>query len=238
VTVAEPSRTPQAQGRTIELEDAEPANEAVEGPKLFDGVVSVFVRYMVLPPGAAVSLALWVALTYLSDAVETMPRLLLSSPTRECGKSRLLSLLAALVRRPLPAVSLSPSSLFRIIEASEPTMLLDEVDNARLDDAPELRAILNSGHTRGSAWTVRTVGENHEPKKFSTWAPVALAGIGKFPDTITSRCAPRIPMRRRSAGERIEKFRESRINAEMLPVRRRLARWAMDHAQQVRTADR
>ena len=36
-----------------------------------------------------------------------------------------------------------------------PTILLDEVDNARMDEAQELRALLNSGHSRASAWVIR-----------------------------------------------------------------------------------
>lgn len=224
------------QGKGLDLVDSEPDANPVDGQELFADIAGTLGRYIVLPPGTDVTIVLWVALTYLTDVVEVLPRLLLSSPTRECGKTRLLAIVGALVRRALPTASISPAALFRCIEAGEPTLILDEVDNARLDENPELRAILNSGHTRTSAWTVRTVGEQHEPRRFSTWAPVAFACIGNLPDTVASRCV-RVAMRRRSPSERIARLRESRLAAELDPFRRRLARWTRDNATAIGEAE-
>jgi putative DNA primase/helicase len=46
--------------------------------------------------------------------------------------------------------------------------------------------VLDAGHQRDGA-VIRTVGEYHEPRQFSTWAPVALAAIGHLPGAIEDR---------------------------------------------------
>jgi putative DNA primase/helicase len=225
-----------AQGSALILVDPEPWPDPVEGQELFADIVATLKRYLVLPHRADVAVALWIALTYLVDQVDALPRLALTSPTRACGKSRTLAVIGALARRSLHASSVSASVVFRIIEAAHPTLLLDEMDNARLTENDELRAILNSGHERSQAWTLRNVGEQHEPRSFSTWAPVALACIGKLPDTVASRCV-RVPMRRRAPAERVERLRGSQIGRELEPLRRRLLRWSRDHAEAVRSAN-
>ena len=65
-------------------------------------------------------------------------------------------------------------------------MLIDEADSF-LRNSDELRGVLNSGHTRDSAFVIRTVGEDHEPRRFSTWGAKAIALIGKLPDTLADR---------------------------------------------------
>lgn len=56
-----------------------------------------------------------------------------------------------------------------------------------------VRGILNSGYTRDAAFVVRTVGDDNEPCRFSTWAAKAVALIGRLPDTLAS------PMNSRSS---------------------------------------
>jgi putative DNA primase/helicase len=79
------------------------------------------------------------------------------------------------------------------------SLLVDEADSF-LGEKEELRGILNSGHTRDAAYVVRTVGDEHEPRRFSTWAAKAVAMIGHLPDTLADRSII-IPMRRRAPGE-------------------------------------
>jgi len=102
------------------------------------------------------------------------------------------------VPRALLSSNISPASLFRIVEKYSPTLLVDEADSF-LRDKEELRGILNSGHTRDAAYVVRTVGDENEPRRFSTWAAKAVALIGHLPDTLADRSLV-VPMRRRAAG--------------------------------------
>ena len=85
--------------------------------------------------------------------------------------------------------------------------MIDEADTF-LAEAEELRGVLNSGHRR-TGEVIRDVGDDFEPRRFSTWAPVAIAAIGKIPGTLEDRSdqdrdeAPRCLARRSSAGASI-----------------------------------
>ena len=158
----------------------------------------------------------------------------ITSPTPECGKTTVLTFLGAIVPRPLPAANITPAAVFRAVEKWSPTVLIDEADTF-LRDNNELRGILNSGHQRRNAYVVRTVGEDHEPKRFRTWAPKAVALIGKLPATLTSR-AIHIEMRRKMAAERVIPLRLDRLG-HLEQLQRQAARWAADNAHALRQAD-
>ncbi len=224
------------QGRAIELSDPVPWDSAVVGADVLDDAAALVRKYVVLEPAALHAVALWIALTYMLDYAPFAVRLILTSPVRSCGKSLLLAILQTLVRRAVPASSVTPAVLFRVIERDAPTLLLDEIDNAQLHDNTELRALLNSGHSRGSASVMRTVGDDHEPRAFSTWCAIALAGIGDLPDTLASRGVV-IRMQRRRSDEPVERLRERRVEAEAGPLCRQLARWAADVGPQLEDAD-
>jgi len=143
-----------------------------------------------------VVIALWVVHTWFIEAFEFTPYLHILSPTKQCGKSRLLDCLALLVRNVWRAVSMSVAALFRTIEKDQPTLLMDEVDavfkKGNEDGNEDLRAMLNAGFERGSK-VRRCVGPNFDVKDFAVFCPKALAGIGKVPDTVSDRLHPDSP---------------------------------------------
>ena len=98
----------------------------------------------------------------------------------------MLKLLGALACKPLAAASLTPAVLYRVVEAYAPTILVDEADTF-LAEQDELRGILNAGHDRHSAVVPRCVGDDFEPKVFHVFGAVAIAAIGKLPDTLMDR---------------------------------------------------
>jgi Protein of unknown function (DUF3631) len=141
--------------------------------------------------------------------------------------------LSCLVARPLLTSNTSVSPIFRIVELHAPTLLIDEADTF-LKENDELRGILNSGHRRGGG-VLRSVGDDHEPRTFSTWAPVAIAMIGRLPDTLNDRSLV-ISLRRRKPSEKVESFRIDR--AEHLTVlQRKMAHWADDHQKRLAASD-
>lgn len=226
---------PTAQGAPLTLVDHQAWPDSVDGAVLLDELAAVLRSYMIMPEHAIVAAVLWVVMTYCLDHVPVAVRLVVTSPTRECAKTRLLTLLWALARRALQASSITAAALFRSISAFKPTLLLDEVDNARLTENDELRAILNSGHSRGSAFVLRTVGNHHVPKHFTTWCAIALAGIGNLPDTLTSRAVV-IQLQRKPRHVQVARLRENILFVELEGVRRRLARWAADHGPGIASA--
>ena len=60
------------------------------------------------------------------------------------------------------------AALFRVIEKSSPTLLLDEADTYFREDA-ELRGVVNGSQRRELAHVLRCVGDDHEPRRFKTW---------------------------------------------------------------------
>ena len=73
------------------------------------------------------------------------------------------------------------------------------------------------------------------PMRYSTWAPVALAGIGKLGSTLADRSIT-IRMERRMKVQPVERWRVDRID-DFLPLARRCARWAADHHVVLSDAD-
>jgi putative DNA primase/helicase len=161
------------------------------------------------------------------DHATVLPLAVINSPEKNCGKSTLLGVVQRLALRPVPASNITGPALFRTIEAWQPTLLLDEADTFAKDNE-ELRGILNSGHTRKSAYVIRVVevdGE-FEPQQFCTWGAKALAGIGNLPATLMSRAVV-LKMRRKLAGEVVANLRHAH-DEEFIPTKRKFLRWATE----------
>jgi putative DNA primase/helicase len=104
----------------------EPWESAVAGDKLLDAIEKVFRRYIVLPKGAAEALALWTLHAWTMDAGDISPFIVLVSPTKRCGKTSALIILYYITPRSELASNISPSALFRYVEDTKPTLLIDE----------------------------------------------------------------------------------------------------------------
>ena len=207
---------------------AEPWPEPVDGAALLDSITRIFRRYIVLPKDADIGLALWVLHAWTMDAGDISPFMVLVSPTKRCGKTSVLILLYFLTPKSELASNITPSALFRYIEAVRPTLLIDEGDTF-IKDNEELRGILNSGHTRVAANIVRNVEVNgeHKPRRFSTWAPKAIATIRKLADTLEDRSVI-ITLQRKARDAKVDRLRR-RDNEEFATLRRQAARWAADN---------
>jgi putative DNA primase/helicase len=217
----------------LTFEDPEPWPAAVDGAELLNQICVEVERYLMLPPYASTAIALWALHTWCLDAFFITPFLYPRSPEKRCGKTTLMLVVHELVRRPLLATNASPAALFRCIEEYRPTLLLDEADTW-LRENEELRGILNGGHSRKTARVIRTVGEEHEVRAFSTSCPKAIAGIGRLADTLEDRSIV-VPMKRKRVEDRTTPLREDRL--DLLEIRRRCWRWAGDHLETLRTAD-
>jgi len=119
-------------------------------------LTDAFQRHLLLPDAAAETLALWVIFTHTLESAEAAVRLGILSPVPECGKTVLLELLALLVPNPLPASNLTAAVIYRSLQHSTPTLLIDEADTF-MDGQHALTGILNSGHKRAMAYVSRCV---------------------------------------------------------------------------------
>ena len=220
-------------GAAVLFADPAPWPVAVDGAEVLDELVTTLQTFIVLPDGAAEAAALWLLHAHAHAAFRVSAVLAITSPEKRCGKTTALALLQRLTPRPLPAANITAAALFRAVEKWRPTLLIDEADTF-LRDSDELRGVLNSGHTRDGACVIRTVGDDHEPRAFSTWAPKAIALIGKLPATLHDR-AIEVRLARKLPGELVDRLRTDRAGFEDL--RRRCARWAKDHADTLRNTD-
>ncbi|BAK75340.1 protein of unknown function [Pseudogulbenkiania sp. NH8B] len=220
-----------AAGRGMLFEDIEPWPETLDGSMLLDDLTAAVRCYVICQPETAQAAALWACMTWLIDVVNVAPIANITAPERNCGKSVMLSTLAKLAKRPLMASNITPAALFRAVEQWQPTLFIDEAD-AFADDNEELRGLINSGHTRETAFVVRVVGDDHEPRMFTTWSAKAMAGIGKRAGTIESRAIP-LRLRRKLPHESTARLRSADADELFATLRRQVMRWASDNASRM-----
>jgi putative DNA primase/helicase len=149
------------------------------------------------------------------------------------GKTTLLGVIGFLVPRSLCTVGTTEAVLFRSMERWDPTIIVDEADTLLVHNEP-LRAVINSGWTRGSG-VPRCGGGDKDPRVFSTFCPKAIGIKGrKLPDTTMSRCII-IELRRKKPSDRVDHF-DHIDNAELVNLRRQAQRWAMDNVATLKSA--
>jgi putative DNA primase/helicase len=216
------------QGQEFRAEEVEPWRDAVAGAVVLEEVVDLFRAYVYATADQLVVLALWVAYSHIFDLFGVSPLLDLTSPVKRCGKTTACIVLRHLCRKPLLSGNLTPAALFRAVDAWQPTLLIDEADSfAKLSE--ELRGILNAGHTRDTAFTIRAEGDQNEPRLFSTWAPKVVAAIGHLPDTIEDRAIRVALVRKPTMIEKRDAFDTEAVRADCGPVRQRVARFVLDN---------
>ncbi len=214
------------------VSEVEPADENVNGDKLLTAIRGGLLKHVILPAGVAEPISAWVVLTYCYDAFRILPLLGIVSPVKRCGKTTLLEILQGLTNKGLTASNISPAAVFRTIAKYSPTLLVDEADTF-LKDNDELRGVLNSGHTRATAFVVRVEGDDHEPVRFSTWGPKAVAMIGMLPDTLHDRSVV-VSLRRKAPGETVSRIGVD-FGKECFELRRACRRWADDNLEKLAT---
>jgi hypothetical protein len=129
--------------------------------------------------------------------------------------------------------------VYRTVEEWRPTILIDEADSFLFDNEP-MRNVLNSGHhIKGSVKTSVKIGDNWEPRIFSTFTAVAVGLVGELKGvfaTLDDRSI-RIVLKRRKPEEKIENLSGPRRRDEFKPLRQRLMRWAQDHRAAIAGAE-
>ena len=223
------------QGRSVVLKEAEPWPEPVNASSLLADICKVIRRYVVLPIGGEVAIALWVLHSYLVERLWITPRLLITSPTKRCGKTTVIECLLYLVPRPLSTANVTAAAIFRTVEKYAPVLLIDEGDTF-LQGSSDLKGILNSGHCKATAQVVRTAGEDFEPRIFSTFGAVGIGMIGEPADTILDRSVV-LRMRRKTKEEKVAHFRSEHVAKELEPLRQKAARWAKDNGGKAATSE-
>jgi hypothetical protein len=214
--------------------------DGADGAALLDEVHAALTRYVVFPsPESADAVALWTAATHAQPAWEHATRLVVKSPLKRCGKTRLQEVVSELCYHPLRTTNISVAALVRSIpEDNPPTLILDEADSVfstrkgeRSESAEDLRGILNSGHSRGWPY-IRWDATARRREECPTFAMALVGGIGDMPDTVEDR-AVTVAMRRRAPGEQVASFRRRRSIPPLHDLRDRLHEWVTAHADEL-----
>ena len=182
--------------------------------------------HVILSNEAATVVALWILFSWVHDtAAVHSPILLVTSAEPNSGKTTLLNLIGFLGQRAISTVGVSEAALFRSVERWTPLILVDEADVILVDNEP-LRAIVNSGYTRGIG-VLRCIGDANEPHSFPTFCPKALGMVGKrLPATTLSRAIV-IELKRKRPDDKAKHFR-CIDDPGLAELRQQAMRWSLD----------
>jgi len=140
--------------QTIIFESVTPAANPVSIAELLNDIEAVIKKHVILPEHAAAALAVWVLHTYTFERRDTVAYVAIESPEKRCGKTTLLSVLAAMAHKPLIASNVTVAALFRAIDTCRPALFIDEADTFLAGNAT-MRGIINSGNTFRTAYILR-----------------------------------------------------------------------------------
>lgn len=134
-------------------------------------------------------LTLWLMGTYCFPIFEAFPYLYLVGVKRS-GKTKTLLLIERLGFNAILSSNISPSVLFRLIEARRATLALDESE--QLSDKTrkqELKELLNAGYKRGvPAYRMKKSSKGQfEIERFEIYSPKVIANISGLDDVLEDR---------------------------------------------------
>jgi len=218
------------QGTALDIAPPEPWPQPVRLAAVLSEFADLLRTHVVMGINETVVCALWTAFTHAVDSFDVAGYLIVQSAVKRCGKTTLSRIIAAAACKALYAASVAPAALFRTIEATKPTFILDECD-AYLAGNEELRGLLNAGVTHDEAHVVRCVGDGHEPRKFSVFGPKLLAGIGRLPPTVEDR-AFIVRLQRRAKDEHIKRLTRAAL-AHAKELGRQFYRWYLDNRGEI-----
>jgi hypothetical protein len=184
-----------------------------------------------MPEGAADMLALWCTHSHLFKVFQKSPRLYISAPTEECGKSTLLNCCSLFCARAKRTDNMTTAVMFRLVAGHFPTILADECDKWLFTNG-ELVGLVQSGAEQGGT-VMRCEGDSNDLREFGCYAPFALAAIGKLPSQLHSRSnvirlgrATKEEIKKRSPFDLRHLEYETELN-------RKLARWIADNRERI-----
>ncbi len=139
---------------TVLFDTVAPHPNPVNLADLLTEIEATIKRHVILNDHAAAALAVWVLHTYTFELRDTVAYVAIESPEKRCGKTTLLSVLAAMAHRPLISSNITVGALFRAIHNCSPTLFIDEADTFLAGNSI-MRGIINSGNTRRTAYVLR-----------------------------------------------------------------------------------
>jgi putative DNA primase/helicase len=104
------------QRQALKYDEIAPWDEPVDGEQLLTEIATAIGCYVVMDSHQRDAAALWVVFAHAHDLFVYAPLLLITSPVKRCGKTRLQETLARLTPRPQSMSGISAAALARVIE--------------------------------------------------------------------------------------------------------------------------
>jgi hypothetical protein len=149
--------------------------------ELLAAIVEVISTYVDIPGDGALVVASFILSTWFPDCFEAVPYLWVVGPLGS-AKTRLLRLLSCFCRRSLLVGDLRAGSLYQLTDASNPTLLIDELEIDHTRQSTEILRLLRTG-------TVPGMPTARNGKLFPTFGPKIISSRSLPPDAaLCSRC--------------------------------------------------
>lgn len=191
---------------------------------LLNRLTSFFGKYMIFTtPDQSLVAALWTIGTYLWPHFDAYPYLLITSATKQSGKTRLAELASFACSNPRFMSGMTPAAVFQSIRDEKPTLFMDEAELLKSDATNMFRAVLNAGYRRGQC--IPRVGKKGIVE-WPAYCPKAFILIGETTDTLRDRSI----IVRLQRGTPKERFVWNVAQAEGNDIGEALKIWAEDNA--------
>lgn len=139
---------------TILFDPIAPHPEPISIASLLTDIEATIKKHIILSDHAAAALAVWVLHTWTFELRDIVAYVAIESPEKRCGKTTLLSVLAAMAHKSLIASNVTVGALSRAIDTCRPTLFIDEADTFLAGNSI-MRGIINSGNTWRTAYVLR-----------------------------------------------------------------------------------
>lgn len=183
-----------------DISDAQKFQQEIGQEKLyfidaFDMTKDIFEQlYEFSSPLYYTFVSIWAMMTYIYTGFHAVPFIFLNG-TKNSGKSKIINILQMICFNSESTANTSPSALFRLIEANNATVMVDEGENLNgTEYSQELRLLLNACYVSTGTVT-RTNKDSHKVERFKVFTPVCIGAINELESTLMSRCIPIFTMR-------------------------------------------
>lgn len=150
-------------------------------------------------------ITLWIILSYMYKMFTHVPYIHLKGD-KGAGKSTVLSILNNLCFNATMWSSMTEAVIFRYVDVSNATLLLDEVENLKSPKSIKINSILNGGFNKEGK-VARTMMNKNEERvvDYYTFSLKALAGINDIPNILKDRCIS-INMTKKPKSIKLERY--------------------------------
>jgi len=184
---------------------------------LFQEIESFYRRWVLIDEEYYPAIASYTMLTYVYDLFSTVAYLRVLGDFGT-GKSRLLEVMSSICYKSMKfGGSLTPATIFRLIDKIRGTLFLDEADFQN----PDINQILCTGYRKDNP-IIRCNPKDFEPEAFYSYGPKVIATRHKFEDpALESRCLT-LQMYRRDLPDNIPRILTENFSNEAENIRNKL----------------